>query len=194
MSPTSRRTVVSLTTVLAAALALTGCAPGSPADEPPPATGDDSATDPLDCLVGGPWELDLADYAAQAEPWMAGLGIPISDFTMSGRQTVQFTSDGLMSVVTDVVSAGTLHTRDGDVAVSVPSTLGGSGDFSMNGASMMTIENWSNDTPVAEAADDEGFTSPVLDFSTIDSVGVTCQPGLLSLTAPDSPFVPLFHR
>ena len=45
-----------------------------------------------------------------------------------------------------------------------------------------------------EADPTTGAEVPVLDFSTIDAVGVTCQPGLLSLTAPDSPFVPLFTR
>lgn len=183
-------------TVLAAAglLALSGCS-GTPGGTDPggdPELADETTADPADCFTGGPWELDLADYASQAEPWMVGLGIPISDFAMTGSQTVQFTADGLVSVVTDITSTGTLHTPAGDIPVSVPSTLGGSGDWALDSGASMTITNWAADTPVTES--DDAFDPPVLDFSTIPTVGVTCQPGLLTLTAPESPFVPLFRR
>lgn len=191
MFATSRTTAVAAV----ALFALAGCTGGSPGDpEPDPEVVDDVATTPADCFTGGPWQLDLADYAAQAEPWMVGLGIPISDFAMSGSQTVQFTTDGLMSVTTDLVSTGVLHTPDGDVPISVPSNLGGSGDWALDDGGRMTIENWSSDGAVPEDTGDDSVQSPLIDYSTIDSVGVTCQPGLLSLTAPDSPFVPLFHR
>lgn len=180
---------------LASVLVLAGCGTTPPAPEPasspeaaPP--GDDGGSS---CFTGGPWQLDLADYSAQAEPWMVGLGIPISDFVMTGSQTVQFTDDGLMSVLTDMVSTGILQTDDGPIPISVPSALGGSGDWSLDDSGRMTIANWTSDGPAPESADGE-ITPPVLDFSTISEVGVTCQPGLLSLTAPESPFVPLFRR
>ena len=158
-------------------------------DPAPPAVDDASG-----CLTGAPWSLNLPDYAEQAQTYMVGLGIPISEFSMSGSQTVQFTDGGLMSVLTDVTSAGTLDVPGvGPFPLNVHSDLGGSGDWSLDDSGMMTIQNWAS-LGSSEADPTTGAEVPVLDFSTIDAVGVTCQPGLLSLTAPDSPFVPLFTR
>ncbi len=90
-----------LTGIAVVALGLAGCAVDTPAPETPTEP-DPGASEPTveDCLVGGPWMLDLVDYAEQAEQYMQGLGIPITDFVMDGSQTVQFTADGLMSVET----------------------------------------------------------------------------------------------
>lgn len=190
----------SLVPVAVLALALTGCGVQEPEPDPDPdpvvepAPGDDG-TSAADCLVGGPWSLDLPDYAAQAEQYMVGLGVPITDFAMSGSQTVQFTDDGLMSVLTDITSTGTLVIPDvGPFPLSVHSTTGGSGDWAMDNDATMTITNWAAVGGQDPAVGAEDIEVPVPDFSIIPSVGVTCQPGLLTLVAPDSPFVPLFRR
>jgi len=165
-------------TVTVAAIALLAACSAVPADsgpdpdavDPAPPAGSDAA----DCLTGGPWSLDLPDYAEQAQSYLVGLGIPISDFTMAGSQTVQFTDDG-------------------PLPISVHSDLGGSGDWSIDGSGMMTIDNWAaiGSAPTDPAT---GIELPAPDYSSISPVGVTCQPGLLTLTAPESPFVPLFTR
>jgi hypothetical protein len=114
---------------------------------------------------------------------------------MSGSQTVQFTDDGLMSVLTDITSTGTLVIPDvGPLPLSVHSTTGGSGDWAMDNGATMTITNWTAVGDQDPAVGAEDIEVPVPDFSIIPSVGVTCQPGLLTLVAPDSPFVPLFRR
>ncbi len=179
------------------ALALSGCAVDSPTPETPTEPDPGASAEPTigDCLVGGPWSLDLVDYAAQAEQYLQGMGIPLTDFVMDGSQTVQFTADGLMSVETDITSSGTLQIPDvGPFPVSVHSTTGGSGDWAMDNAETMTITNWAAVGDEEPSIGGEEFDAPIVDFSVIPSVGVTCQPGLLSLTAPESPFVPLFRR
>ncbi len=181
--------------VVAVAL-LSACSPGSPGPDPDAVDPAPGVSDGSDCFTGSPWSLNLVDYAAQAESFMTGLGIPITDFAMSGSQTVQFTTDGLMAVETDITSTGTLQVPGvGPLPISVHSGAGGSGDWALNSAGFMDITNWSATS--ADPAPVDPLTDvdiPVLDFSVIPTVGVTCQPGLLSLTAPDSPFVPLFSR
>ncbi len=185
-----------LTGIAVVALALGGCAVDTPTPETE-AEPDPGASEPTveDCLVGGPWMLDLVDYAEQSEQYLQGLGIPLTDFVMDGSQTVQFTADGLMSVETDITSSGTLEIPDvGPYPVSVRSTTGGSGDWAMDNADTMTITNWAAVGDQEPSVGSEEFEAPVIDFSTIPSVSATCQPGLLTLVAPNSPFVPLFTR
>lgn len=190
----------SLVPVAVIALALAGCGMQEPTPEPEPdplvePDPGDSGSTVADCLVGEPWTLDLPDYAEQAESYMTGLGIPITDFAMSGSQTVQFTADGLMSVLTDITSTGTLQIPDvGPFPVSVHSTTGGSGDWAMDNDATMTITNWAAVGEQDSAVGSEDIEVPVPDFSVIPTVGVTCQPGLLTLVGPESPFVPLFRR
>lgn len=185
-------------TVTVAAIALLAACSAAPADsgpdpdavDPAPPAGSDAA----DCLTGAPWSLNLPDYAEQAQTYLVGLGIPLSEFSMSGSQTVQFTDDGLMSVLTDITSEGVLDVPGaGPMPISVHSDLGGSGDWSIDSSGMMTIDNWAaiGSTPADPAT---GVEIPGPDYGSISPVGVTCQPGLLTLTAPDSPFVPLFTR
>lgn len=182
--------LAAVTLLAACSAAPSDAGPDPDAVDPAPPVVDDASG----CLTGAPWSLNLPDYAEQAQTYMVGLGIPISEFSMSGSQTVQFTDGGLMSVLTDVTSAGTLDVPGvGPFPLNVHSDLGGSGDWSLDDSGMMTIQNWAS-LGSSEADPTTGAEVPVLDFSTIDAVGVTCQPGLLSLTAPDSPFVPLFTR
>ncbi len=179
----------------AAVLLLAGCtSPSAPDSDSDPVDPGPPDADGSECFTGAPWSLNLDDYAAQAESYMAGLGIPISDFVMSGSQTVQFTTDGLMAVETDITSTGVLQLPDGPFPVNVHSGTGGSGDWSLGSTGFMDITNWSTTEADPAPADPTDVDVPVPDFSVIPTVGVTCQPGLLSLTAPDSPFVPLFSR
>lgn len=175
------------------ALALAGCTAAPSTDDGP----DPDAVDPApptaaDCFTGGPWSLDLADYGEQAQNYLDSLGIPVEGLTMTGSQTVQFTADGLMAVETDIVSTGVITTPNGDVPFEIPSTGGGSGDWSIDDSSQLTIENWA--TVASDTPADPTVEIPLPDYSTISPVGVTCQPGLLSLASPNSPFVPLFRR
>lgn len=178
---------------LALGFALSGCAATpAPDDGPDPDAVDPAPPTAADCFTGGPWSLDLPDYTEQAQAYLTELGIPVEDLEMTGSQTVQFSADGLMSVETDIVSTGIIATPNGDVPFEVPSTGGGSGDWTIDDASQLTIENWAlipSDSP-----SDPTVEIPLPDYETISPVGVTCQPGLLSLVSPASPFVPLFHR
>lgn len=185
-----RMTALPLPLVLACIL--TGCSASTPAD-PDPGSVDPAPQAPTaeDCVSGGPWSLDLDDYTAQARDYLDGLAIPVSDLVMAGSQTVQFTPDGLMSVVTDVTSTGIISTPNGPVPFEVRSTDGGSGDWSLSDDSIMTVENWS--TVAGQEPGDAIVDVPLPDYSTLSPIGVTCQAGLLSL-AGDGPLVPLFRR
>ena len=189
-----RTTSAAAIAALTLGLALSGCAATPTPDDGP----DPDAVDPAppltaeECFTGDPWNLDLPDYTEQAQAYLTGLGIPVEDLTMTGSQTVQFGPSGLMSVVTDIVSTGVIVTPDGPIPFEVRSTDGGSGDWSLSDDSIMTIENWS--TVAGQEPADPTVDVPLPDYSTLSPIGVTCQPGLLSLVGSDSPFVPLFHR
>ncbi len=58
----------------------------------------------------------------------------------------------------------------------------------------LSITNWAAVGDQEPSIGSEEFELPLPDYSTIPSVGVTCQPGLLTLVVPESPFVPLFTR
>lgn len=184
--------MTALTLPLTLAFVLAGCSASTPADSDPGSVDPDpQALTAADCVTGDPWSLDLDDYTAQARDYLDGLAIPVSDLVMAGSQTVQFTADGLMSVVTDVTSTGIISTPDGPIPFEVRSTDGGSGDWSLSDDSIMTVENWS--TVAGQEPSDATVDVPLPDYSTLFPVGVTCQAGLLSLTG-DGPFVPLFRR
>ncbi|NYF10192.1 hypothetical protein HDC94_001348 [Leifsonia sp. AK011] len=185
---------------LAMFLLLTACAAEPSGSDPESEAPDPGAVDPAppptaeDCLVGDPWSLNLVDYADQAQSYLMGLGVPVEGLEMNGSQTVQFSSEGQMSVLTDITSTGTIVTPEGPIPFSVYSGEGGSGDWDFIGDTLM-ITSWSIQSPEQPTAEDPlGLEIPVPDYSTIPEIGVTCQPGLLTLVAPESPFVPLFSR
>jgi hypothetical protein len=172
-----------------ALLVLAGCSAG-PATSPP--DGDPTAEAP--CIVGT-WQLDVADYAAQSEAFVLGLGLPIADFGMTGAGSITFTADGLVATDIDLTTTGTIVAGETRVPLNQRSAYTGSGDWA-TGADADTIDlaNWANlpnaDVPVDPAAP----PIPAIDYTDIPTVSASCGENDLVLQGPDAPLSALWHR
>jgi len=86
-----------------ALLLLAGCSAPAPGDSGDDGSGGGDAETP--CIVGT-WQLDVADYAAQSEAYVLGLGLPITGFAMEGSGTITFTEDGLVATEVALETSG----------------------------------------------------------------------------------------
>lgn len=182
---------LSTVTLAATALLLAGCTAsgGTPESDPdvPPAAD-------APCIVGT-WQLDVADYAAQSEAFVLGLGLPIEGFGMTGAGTIAFTADGLVATDINLTTTGTIVAGDTMVPLNQPSAYSGSGDWSA-GATDDTIDlaNWANvpdpDVPVSP----DGPPVPAIDYTDIPTVTASCSANDLVLQGPDAPLSALWHR
>lgn len=165
----------------AALLLLAGCtAPtGDPAEDP----GGDVETP---CVVAT-WQLDVADYAAQSEEFVLGLGAPIEGFAMTGAGTITFTDDGLVATDIALTTTGTIVAGETSVPLNQASAYSGSGDWAV-GATPDTIDlaNWAN-LPGPDAIDDPAAPVPAIDYTDIPTVQAACSANELVLQAPDAP-------
>lgn len=175
----------------ATALLLAGCtAPGgTPEPDPdvPPAAD-------APCIVGT-WQLDVADYAAQSEAFVLGLGLPIEGFGMTGAGQITFTEDGLVSTDIELTTTGTIVAGDTMVPLNQPSAYSGSGDWSVGAADdTIDLANWANvpdpDVPVSP----DGPPVPAIDYTDIPTVTAACSANDLVLQGPDAPLSALWHR
>ncbi|WP_395641086.1 hypothetical protein [Pseudolysinimonas sp.] len=184
-----RATVPAVTLAAAAVLAMTGCtAPAETPDADPPSSTDQP------CLVGT-WQLDVADYAAQSEAFVLGLGLPIEGFAMTGAGTITFTADGLVATDIDLRTTGTIVAGDTRVPLDQPSAYTGSGDWAAGaGPDTVDLANWANvpdpDVPVSPDAP----PVPAIDYTDIPTVSAVCTEDDLLLQGPDAPLSALWHR
>lgn len=173
--------------VLLSACSTGGTPPSEPAD---PA---DAPTAESPCVVGI-WQLDVADYAAQSEAFVLGLGLPITEFGMTGAGTITFTADGLVATDISLTTTGTIVAGDTTVPLNQLSAYTGSGDWSLGSdAETLDLANWANvPSPDAPASPDAPL--PTIDYTDIPTVAAECSASDLVLQGPDAPFAALWHR
>jgi hypothetical protein len=131
-----------------------------------------------DCLVGD-WLLDVADYGAQSEAYLTGLGIPITDFAMDGSGFLAFGADGTVGVSIGLTTTGVLHGDDVAVPISVP------GEYTV-----ATQETDAGDATAGEVS----IPIPMLDFESNSRAFVICDGDSLTLQGADAPFGSLWTR
>lgn len=176
--------------VLVAGL-LAACAPGTGTD---PDTLDEPASGDSPCVVGT-WNLDVPDYATRSEAFLLGLGIPITEFAMTGAGTIQFTADGLVATDISLTSTGTLVAGDVRVPINVPSHYTASGDWAAgDDPDSINLDNWSSVPDPDVPVDPDAPPIPAIDFTGIPSVGAACTADTLTLQAPDAPLASVWHR
>ncbi len=178
--------------------ALAACSPASEPQEPAHPPTDSNSGDQTDgaedaCIVGT-WQLDVPDYAAQSEFYLTSIGVPITEFDMTGAGTIQFTSDGLVSTDIALTTSGTIVSGDAVVPISVPSVYTATGDWSEGSAGeTIDLANWS--TVPGDAPVDPGAPQiPAIDYTDIPTVGAVCSADLLVLTAPGAPLQAAWTR
>jgi hypothetical protein len=125
-----------------------------------------------DCLIGD-WMLDVADYGAQAEGYLTGLGIPITEFAMDGSGLLFFTAEGSMQVQVDLVTSGVLVAGDSLVPISVPSTYHASGTWSRPDADVDAIDI--EDAVEEGGVGDDQLPIPLFDFAENPRVHIICE-------------------
>lgn len=183
------RTTVSLALSAGALLLLVGCTTPGGGTEPDPAPSADAP-----CIVGT-WQLDVADYAAQSEEFVLGLGLPIADFAMTGAGEITFTADGLVATDIDLTITGTIVAGDTQVPLNQRSAYSGSGDWA-TGTDPDTIDlsNWANVPDPSVPVDPAAPPVPAIDYTDIPTVTAPCTESDLVLQGPDAPLSALWHR
>ena len=176
---------------LVAILALAGCSAATetenPADDPAPA-----GEEP--CVVGT-WNLDVADYAAQSEEFVLGLGLPIEGFGMTGAGKITFTADGLVATDIALTTTGTIVAGETRVPLNQLSAYTGSGDWSTGGgADTIDLANWANVPDPEVPVDPSAPAVPAIDYTDIPTVTALCSAEDLVLQGPDAPISALWHR
>lgn len=178
--------------VLAAVVALTGCATPDGADPDVPAVDPPTAVEP--CVVGT-WTLDVPHYAVQSEAYVLGLGLPIQDFDLTGTGTITFSADGLVATDIDLRTTGDIVAADTTVPFDQRSVYTGSGDWA-TGSDPDTIDlaNWATLPDPGVPPDPDAEPLPAIDYTDIPTVSARCTADDLVLQAPDAPLSALWHR
>ena len=171
--------------------ALAGCSgPGDPpADEPP-------ADEPTAACEVGHWVLDVADYEAQAIPFLESNLIPIIDYDLSGDGQLDIAEDGFIDGVVSLRSTGTLVPPGADpVPIDVASSYTFSGNWEPGDADgTIDLSNWAQVADPGLPIDESGAIPSFFDFTDVPSVSSECTPDSLRLQGPDAPFSALWHR
>lgn len=188
------RTISLALTVVAVSLIAACGSPGGSGPEPEPDAGGDEPVVETPCIVGT-WQLDVADYAAQSEAFVLGLGVPIEGFAMTGTGTIQFTADGLVATDIALTSTGTIVAGDVRVPFSTPSAYTGSGDWSDPGdGETIDLANWAT-VPASDVAVDPAAPEvPAIDYTDIPTVTATCTADSLVLQGPGAPLAAVWTR
>ncbi len=185
------RTTIPLTA--ATLLLLAGCtAPvGTPIDEEPV---DQTGEAAPPCVVGT-WQLDVADYEAQSATYLAGLGIPVAEFAMTGSGEATFTADGLLAADIDLLVNAVLDAGDVRVPVEQRTAYTGSGDWREGDEPWsIDLENWATvpDPDATVGVEEDGL--PPIDFFDIPTIVTSCTADTLVLQGPDAPLAATWHR
>ncbi|MEO7349675.1 MAG: hypothetical protein ABIW32_07450 [Terrimesophilobacter sp.] len=191
------RRTTSLTMAVPLIALLAACAPAGTTDPSsgggPGPTKEQSGAE-VPCVVGA-WNLDVADYSAQAEAYVLGLGIPITGFAMTGSGVIRFTQDSLVATEIDLVTTGTIVAGDTMVPLNTPSVYNGSGDWNASdGSETINLENWANVRTDGSAPDASAPDIPAIDYTDVDSVSAVCSADTLTLQAPGAPLSSTWHR
>jgi hypothetical protein len=185
------RTTVPAAVAAAALLLLTACT--APGGTPEPDPDDGGPTAEVPCIVGT-WQLDVADYAAQSEAFVLGLGLPIEGFAMDGAGQITFTADGLVSTEVALTTTGTIVAGDTMVPLNQLSAYSASGDWAAGSGDSIDLSNWSQvpdpDVPVSP----DGPDLPAIDYTDIPTVSAPCTANTLELAAPGAPLTARWQR
>lgn len=174
---------------LAAIAALAGCSAGTTTPDADPAP---TAEDP--CIVGT-WSLDVPAYAADAEAYVLGLGLPIEGFDLTGTGTITFTADGLVATDIALTTTGTIVAGDTRVPLDQPSAYTGSGDWAPGSeADTIDLANWANVPDPDAPVDPSAPAVPAIDYTDIPTVSALCTDEELVLQGPDAPFSARWRR
>jgi hypothetical protein len=185
------RSTVPLALAASALLLLAACT--APADSPEPDS-DPAPSADQPCIVGT-WNLDAADYGAQSEEFVLGLGLPITDFAMTGDGKITFTDDGLVATEIDLTITGNIVAGGTTVPVNQRSAYTATGDWSAGSEpDTIDLENWANVPDDAVLLDPAAPPVPAIDFTDIPTVAATCTANDLVLQGPDAPLSSLWHR
>jgi hypothetical protein len=185
--------LAAISIALASTLALTGCAAATGADSDLPEA-DAVPTAEHPCVVGT-WTLDVADYAAQSEAYVLGLGLPIENFDLTGAGTITFTADGLVATDIDLRTTGDIVAADMRVPLDQRSVYTGSGDWATGSeAETIDLANWANLPDPGLPADPDAPPLPTIDYTDIPTVTALCTDEDLVLQGPDAPLSALWHR
>lgn len=144
-----------------------------------------------DCLIGD-WLLDVADYGAQSEGYVTGLGIPITEFGMDGSGLLFFAADGSMQVNVGLTTSGVLVADEARVPISVPSSYHATGTWSRPDADVDAIDI--EDVTAESGASDESVPVPMFDFEANPRVFITCEADMLILQGADAPISSVWTR
>ncbi|CAN5342862.1 hypothetical protein BH09ACT4_BH09ACT4_01180 [soil metagenome] len=168
--------------------ALAGCS----VDTPEPIKPDAPDSTEAACEVGH-WELDIPEYADQAEAYLLGNRVPIFDYAMAGEGTLDIAADGFIDGVVTLTSTGTIVTPDVSVPIEVPSNYTFSGNWAP-GAAQGTIDltHWAQTADVGGT--DPSTVAPFMDFTDVPKVTSACDAESLVLYGPDAPLSALWHR
>jgi hypothetical protein len=185
------RTTASLALAATVVFVFAGCT--DPRETPSPTMTSPGAVD-SPCVVGT-WELDVADYGAQSEEYVLGLGLPIVDFAMSGTGDITFTDDGLVTTDIDLIITGTIVAGDTRVPLDQRSAYAGSGNWAIgDDPDTIDLSNWVNVPDPAVPVDPDAPPIPAIDFTDIPNVTAPCTENELVLQGPDAPISSLWHR
>lgn len=167
-------------------LVLVGCTPTvTTSDDPGDSTGGESLGGE-NCLTGQ-WDLDVANYRDQSQEYLAGLGIPLTDFTMTGTEVLTFAEDGGVELASQITSGGTITVPGFTGPVSTETTSISTGNWSTAGDGSLTIENWALiDNSVTSTAP-EGVDLGGFSLTNVSGMTALCDETSLFLQGPDAP-------
>jgi hypothetical protein len=189
-----------------ALMALSGCAGGGPADDPPPrdevpaAETEDGGGSPTDCLIDRTWNVDVDDLAGQVLRQMQSLGSPATSVTGSGSMTIMFAEESLVNTVVDLTFVMVLPMEDGPTMTVTQHQYGsGYGSWFWDGGTpdLVVFEDWVGEYEIDMTMALEGVAveSPI-DLPTSAAGGtdmtVTCVGDTLTTAPENSPFTQLW--
>lgn len=178
-------------------LALGACAPGSPAPGPTAQGPSVDSADDTACITSQIWSLDVADAAAQIAAQLSSNGIVVLSSEGSGRHTVTFTEDGLVSSSVDVSYIITTDAQG--LSLAMVQTHGGESGgewFWRDDSGVIGFENWDNSgytvqtTTIINGVESPTSTEvPSETLAGTDMTVLSCTADALSTQVASSPFV-----